>query len=124
MDAAAALERLTRHAAKGKFDKVAPLALKLLRRQPPVLKKAHAPQLFALLEASLAPVAEAKKEDVRAATGTTEGSAGGGRAAAADEGARSGGAAAAEAQEAPAAAAPGALVTLAVKLASRGSLSN
>lgn len=106
MDAAAALERLTRHAAKGKFDKVAPLALKLLRRQPPVLKKAHAPQLFALLKASLARVAEAKKEDVRAATGTTEGSAGGGRAAAADEGARSGGAAAAEAQEAPAAAAP------------------
>lgn len=106
MDAAAALERLTRHAAKGKFDKVAPLALKLLRRQPPVLKKAHAPQLFALLEASLARVAEANKEDVRAATGTTEGSAGGGRAAAADEGARSGGAAAAEAQEAPAAAAP------------------
>lgn len=105
MDAAAALERLTRHAAKGKFDKVAPLALKLLRRQPPVLKKAHAPQLFALLEASLE-LAEAKKEDVRAATGTTEGSAGGGRAAAADEGARSGGAAAAEAQEAPAAAAP------------------
>ena len=51
-------------------------------------------------------MAEAKKEDVRAATGTTEGSAGGGRAAAADEGARSGGAAAAEAQEAPAAAAP------------------
>ena len=94
MDAAAALERLTRHAAKGKFDKVAPLALKLLRRQPPVLKKAHAPQLFALLEASLASLAEAKKEDVRAATGTTEGSAGGGRAAAA------------EAQEAPAAAAP------------------
>ena len=106
MDAAAALERLTRHAAKGKFDKVAPLALKLLRRQPPVLKKAHAPQLFALLEASLERVAKAKKEDVRAATGTTEGSAGGGRAAAADEGARSGGAAAAEAQEAPAAAAP------------------
>lgn len=103
MDAAAALERLTRHAAKGKFDKVAPLALKLLRRQPPVLKKAHAPQLFALLEASLGGLA---KEDVRAATGTTEGSAGGGRAAAADEGARSGGAAAAEAQEAPAAAAP------------------
>ena len=52
MDAAAALERLTRHAAKGKFDKVAPLALKLLRRQPPVLKKAHAPQLFALLKRS------------------------------------------------------------------------